>query len=54
MENLPVPPDKERVIELLNKTHAPTIQNWTTAEQQEMFLAMQALAFLWFRDDKLL
>lgn len=47
-------PNKERIIELLHKTHAPGVQNWTTGEQQEMYSALRALAFFRFRDEKIL
>ena len=53
-KEIPEPPNKEKIIAMLNKTHAPGIQNWTTAERQEMSIALQTLAFLWFRDEKLL
>ncbi len=54
MIELPEVPEKNRIIKMLNKTHMPTFANWTTAEQQEMYLALRALAFIYFRTDKIL
>jgi hypothetical protein len=53
-QKLPEPPNKERLIELLNKTHFPCVPNWTTAEQEEAYLMLEALGYLWFRDEKVL
>ena len=49
--DFPEAPDKDRIVELLSKTHVPGITNWTTAEQQEAYLALRALSFLWFRTE---
>lgn len=46
--------DKEKIIELLNKTHEPAIPNWTSAETQAAYEALQILAFMWYRSDELI
>jgi len=51
---LPGPPEKERIVEMLNKTHASGVQNWTIKEQQEMYIALRALAFFYFRTESIL
>ena len=54
LKPLPEIPDKERLLELLDRTHAPMVQNWTMSEQVEMFKALKAVAFLWYRDERFL
>ena len=51
---LPELPDKDRVVELLNKTHGPAVPNWTTSEQEEVYIAMRSLAFYGYRTGKVL
>lgn len=50
---LPNEPDRDRILELLQKTYGTSnTPDWNTAEQQEMFESLSALAFLWFRSEE--
>jgi len=51
---LPQPPDKESIIDILNKIKVLSIQNCTIKEQQEIYVALQTLAFLWFRTEDII
>lgn len=52
--HLPELPRKERVVEMLNKVHAPGVPNWTVKEQYEMYIALRALALSCFRTEDVL
>jgi len=51
---LPEPPEKKQIVKMLNKIHAPGVQNWTIKEQQEMYIALRAFAFFYFRTEDIL
>ena len=44
-------PDKELTLELLSKVHDKDIPNWTTKEQEEAYIQLQALTFYFFRTE---
>lgn len=44
-------PDYQQLKNLLNKTHDDGVPNWTTQEQMDAYITLQALMFYWFRKE---
>lgn len=44
-------PSSDEIASLLEKVHAKDVPNWTTKETEQVYHALQALMFYWFRKE---